>query len=44
MVEEIDDGYWGDRSSTVIDHAGFHLAFNEALAAGDERRNQTQPG
>lgn len=32
IVEEIGDRFWGDRSFTVTDHAGFHLAFNKALA------------
>ncbi len=32
VVEEIGDRFWGDRSFTVTDHAGFHLAFNKALA------------
>lgn len=31
VVEEIGDRFWGDRSFTVTDHAGFHLAFNKAL-------------
>lgn len=31
VVEEIDDRFWGDRSFTITDHAGFHLAFNKAL-------------
>ena len=31
VVEEIDDRFWGDRSFTVTDHAGFHLAFNKAI-------------
>ena len=35
IVEEIGDRYWGDRSFTVTDHAGFHLAFNKALDSGD---------
>ena len=35
VVEEIGDRFWGDRSFTVTDHAGFHLAFNKALADGD---------
>ena len=34
VVEEIGDRFWGDRSFTITDHAGFHLAFNKAL--GDE--------
>lgn len=34
-VEEIDDRFWGDRSFTITDHAGFHLAFNKALASAD---------
>lgn len=32
VVEEIGDRFWGDRSFTVTDHAGFHLAFNKAQA------------
>lgn len=32
VVEEIGDRFWGDRSFTVTDHAGFHLAFNKSLA------------
>jgi len=31
VVEEIGDRFWGDRSFTVTDHAGFHIAFNKAL-------------
>ena len=31
VVEEIGDRFWGDRSFTVTDHAGFHLAFNKAI-------------
>ena len=31
IVEEIGDRFWGDRSFTITDHAGFHLAFNQAL-------------
>ena len=31
VVEEIGDRFWGDRSFTVTDHAGYHLAFNKAL-------------
>ncbi len=31
VVEEIGDRFWGDRSFTITDHAGFHLAFNTAL-------------
>lgn len=30
-VEEIGDRFWGDRSFTITDHAGFHLAFNKTL-------------
>lgn len=32
VVEEIGDRFWGDRSFTITDHAGFHLAFNKAIA------------
>ncbi len=32
VVEEIGHRFWGDRSFTVTDHAGFHLAFNKAVA------------
>lgn len=32
VVEELGDRFWGDRSFTVVDHAGYHLAFNMALA------------
>lgn len=31
VVEEIGDRFWGDRSFTIVDHAGYHLAFNKAL-------------
>ena len=31
VVEEIGDRFWGDRSFTITDHAGFHLAFNKAI-------------
>ncbi len=30
-VEELGDRLWGDRTFTITDHAGFHLAFNKAL-------------
>ncbi len=33
VVEEIGDRFWGDRSFTITDHAGYHLAFNKALDA-----------
>ena len=32
IVESIRDQFWGDRSFTIQDHAGFHLAFSKALA------------
>lgn len=32
VIDEIADQFWGDRSFTIIDHAGFHLAFNKAIA------------
>jgi uncharacterized glyoxalase superfamily protein PhnB len=32
VVEEVGDRFSGDRSFTVTDHAGFHLAFNKSLA------------
>ena len=32
VVDEIADQFWGDRSFTILDHAGFHLAFNQAIA------------
>ena len=35
VVEEIGDRFWGDRSFTITDHAGFHLAFNKALDGPD---------
>ena len=31
IVEGIGDRFWGDRSFTITDHAGYHLAFNKAL-------------
>lgn len=34
VVEEVGDRFWGDRSFTVTDQAGFHLAFNKAIANG----------
>lgn len=33
VVDEIADQFWGDRSFSILDHAGFHLAFNKAIAA-----------
>ena len=33
VIDEIADQFWGDRSFTILDHAGFHLAFNKAIAA-----------
>ena len=37
VVEEIGDRFWGDRSFTITDHAGFHLAFNKALETASDR-------
>ncbi len=31
VVEEIADQFWGDRSFTIKDNAGYHLAFNKAI-------------
>lgn len=36
VVDEIADQFWGDRSFTILDHAGFHLAFNKAIAGNDQ--------
>ena len=35
VVDEIADQFWGDRSFSILDHAGFHLAFNQAIAVAD---------
>ena len=35
VVDEIADQFWGDRSFSILDHAGFHLAFNKAIADAD---------
>ena len=34
VVEELGDRFWGDRSFTIADHAGYHLAFNKSLPEG----------
>ena len=31
VVEKIADQFWGDRSFTIVDHAGYHLAFNMTI-------------
>ena len=36
VIDEIADQYWGDRSFTILDHAGFHLAFNKAIAGANQ--------
>ena len=32
VIDEIADQFWGDRSFSIVDHAGFYLAFNKAIA------------
>lgn len=36
VVDKIADQFWGDRSFSIVDHAGFHLAFNKAIAGGSQ--------
>ncbi len=36
VIDEIADQFWGDRSFTILDHAGFHLAFNKAIAGAKQ--------
>ena len=36
VIDEIADQFWGDRSFTILDHAGFHLAFNKTIAEADQ--------
>ena len=33
VVDEIADQFWGDRSFSILDHAGFHLAFNKSITS-----------